>query len=281
VHLTPPSILSAPILRAPILRALLALGLSGALSAGAIQLLWRVFQYDPPLLAKLALAGLFAAMLGAGLRLARGWLVGLALAPAALVGAMQLDLPGWAYLGLAVLGALVLFNSAGERVPLFLTGKASQRGLVDLIAPTDRVRVVDLGCGLGGPLFAMARANRATDSFFCGVETAPIPFAVAWVRAKLTGDPRVSIRFQSLWRVNLADFDLVYAFLSPAPMPRLMEKASQEMSPNAVLVSNEFTVEAYPADRIIVPDGAGGRPLHLWQAPIKAGLKRNADELAQ
>jgi hypothetical protein len=256
------------LLAAPILRALAALGLSAVASAGAIQALWRLAGIDLPLGAKLALAGVLAAALGALFRLPRWWLLLLALAPAALVGAIRLDLPAWAYVLAFAAGVLLLFNSAGERVPLFLTGRASKRALADLIEADRPIAAVDLGCGLGGPMLALAAANRAPDSRFLGVETAPVPFAIAWARARMTRDPRLSVRYRSLWSVDLGAFDLVYAFLSPAPMPRLMAKARAEMCDGALFVSNEFTDPSYPPDRTIDPKGVGGRPLHVWRIPF-------------
>lgn len=263
------SALIARLARAPVSRAALAFLLSGALTAGAIQALWHGPGIDPPLWTKVVGAGMGAAGFGALFRLPRWWWGVLALAPAAFVGARMLAPPGWSYALLAAAALLTLHNSAGERVPLYLTGRASRMALGGLIGEDRPVRAVDLGCGLGGPLLAMAAANRAPDSRFLGVETAPLPFAIAWVRARLAGDRRVTVACRSIWSLDLSAFDLVYAFLSPAPMPRLMEKAGRELREGALLVSNEFTDPAYPPDRRIVPEGAGDRPLNLWHAPIR------------
>ncbi|MBP5856797.1 hypothetical protein KAJ83_07240 [Marivibrio halodurans] len=255
--------------RAPISRAVLAFLLSGALTAAAIQALWQGLGIDPPLWSKIVGAGMGAAGFGALFRLPRWWWGVLALAPAAFVGARTLALPGWSYALLAVAALLTLHNSAGERVPLYLTGRASRTALGGLVDAARPIQAIDLGCGLGGPLLAMATANRDPASRFLGVETAPFPFAIAWTRARLAGDRRVTVACRSIWSVDLSAFDLVYAFLSPAPMPRLMAKARRELREGALLVSNEFTDPAYPPDRRIIPEGTGGRPLNLWYAPIR------------
>ncbi len=54
-------------------------------------------------------------------------------------------------------------------------------------------------------------------------------------------------------------------------MPRLLEKAAAEMTPGARLVSNEFAAPDRPPDRQLEPQGAGGRVLNLWDAPIEDG----------
>ena len=58
-----------------------------------------------------------------------------------------------------------------------------------------------------------------------------------------------------MWDYSLADFDLVYCFLSSEPMPDLWEKAKQEMRPGTVLVSNSFPIpDATPSKIINVAD---------------------------
>ena len=43
-------------------------------------------------------------------------------------------------------------------------------------------------------------------------------------------------------KTELAYYDVVYAFLSPEPMPRLWEKVKDEMLPGSIFVSNSFAV---------------------------------------
>lgn len=260
----------SPLLRAPIVRALIALAGSALATGVAIQASWRLAAIDPPLWGKLIFAGAVAAGIGRAMALPGWWAAILAAAPAALVGALALDAPGWAYAAGLALCLLLAANSPGERVPLYLTGGASRRALAALVPTDEPVRAVDLGCGLGGPILALAAANRHPDSRFLGVETAPIPFALAWMRTKAARDPRIAVRWRSLWRVDLQDFDLVYAFLSPEPMPRLLAKAAAEMRDGALFVSNEFTDPAYLPDRHVTPGGPTGRRLNIWSAPIRA-----------
>mgnify|MGYP006204041339 CR=1 FL=1 len=92
--------------------------------------------------------------------------------------------------------------------------------------------------GLAGTLSRLARDFPAAQ--FIGVETAPLTFALSWLRCL----PRRNchIRLLSLWRVDLAEYDVVYCFLSPAPMAALWDKAHAEMRPGALLISNSFAV---------------------------------------
>jgi hypothetical protein len=58
---------------------------------------------------------------------------------------------------------------------------------------------------------------------------------------------------------------VVYAFLSPAPMPRLWEKICAEMKPGSLFISNSFPVPGQAPDRVIEVDCSPPRPLYCYQ----------------
>lgn len=184
-----------------------------------------------------------------------GWVAFTVLCGAGVLwGAITLQPPLWFYP--LVIGVIFIFyaNTLTERVPLYLTNRTTWTALSQMLdrhsaetALEARPAFVDLGCGLGGALAYLARAHPGWQ--FVGVETAPGPYLIAKLRtASLTN---VEIRFQSLWKTNLAAFDVVYAFLSPAPMPRLHAKAAAQMRPGTVLISNSFWADAQPFDGIV------------------------------
>jgi hypothetical protein len=102
-------------------------------------------------------------------------------------------------------------------------------------------------------LRALARARP--DCRFIGIEHAPLPWL--WARLGSISITNLSIHHGDFWRHPLGAYDLVYAFLSPVPMPRLWLKAEAEMRPGALLVSNSFRVEDQPEEaRVAVNDRA-------------------------
>ena len=75
----------------------------------------------------------------------------------------------------------------------------------------------------------------------------------------------LNLRYRSLWREPLGDYDVVYCFLSPAPMAELWAKARREMRPGSLLVSNSFPIEGVTPDAVIeVPDRRRTR-LYLYR----------------
>ncbi len=206
--------------------------------------------------------GLLAAALGTGFGLARWWLPLQALFPAAIAAALALGLPSWLYLTAFSVLILIYWNAAGERVPLYLSNQKTCRALEALLPAGRSFTFIDMGCGLGAVLTRLAHQPRGR---FVGIETAPLPFMVSWLRAKLLGQGRVSVHRANLWDQDFGAFDVVYCFLSPAPMPALFEKARAEMKPGSLLISNSFTVPDHPADEILNLDDRRATQLHLWR----------------
>jgi hypothetical protein len=97
---------------------------------------------------------------------------------------------------------------------------------------------------------------------FSGCEIAPLPAWVARVRAAVAG--RFRAGQGDFWTLDLSDYDVIYAFLSPAPMQALWEKVTREARPGTLLISNSFGVPgAEPHAQ--VPLGGANRALYVWR----------------
>lgn len=224
------------------------------LIAVMLYLVAQVSTWRPTWLAAGLMQGLLAALLAGYLGLSRWWCALNLLFVPALLLASGAPLPSWMFLGGFLLLLLLNWNSFGERVPLYLTGAGSRQQVAAVLKEQPKhFRFVDLGCGPAGMLLSLAR--QFPQARFVGVETAPLSFAIAWLRALLR--PNCQIRYENLWRTDLSGFDVVYCFLSPAPMPALWLKACAQMPAGSVLVSNTFAVPGQPADEQI--------ELHDWR----------------
>jgi len=256
-----PSRQAFPAYPSPLWRALASqvAGLIAAILAGA---LWSlVFGTGIPTLpwtlVHSSCAGAAAAVLG----LAWWWIVlNLAFAPALAIGIAISLPPHWSAAALIAL-LLVYGGTQRTRVPLYLSNFAAVRALRDLV-PTDRpLSFLDIGAGTGTVLAAIASShcNVAVQ----GVERAPIPFLLAFLRS-FFGRRRYRVRWGNLWSTDLSGHDVVYAYLSPAPMPLVWEKARREMRPGSLLVSFRFIIPGVVPSTMI---DAGGNWLYVWRLP--------------
>ena len=245
-------------LTSPLRTAILA-QLAGCLVAYTlIRLLYPALLALP--IAAAALQGLCAALASHKLGAPKWWLaIHLCFLPAAL-GLSRAGLaPTWYLLGFALLLA-IYWRTDLSQVPLYLSNATTARAVVELLPPR-AARIADLGCGDGGLLRRLARARP--DCQFAGYEHAPAPWLWAWLGN--LGRRNAHIHYGDFWQRHLGEFDVVYAFLSPVPMPRLMEKLRRELRPGSLLIANSFAVPGAEPERVFALDDRRKTQLYLYR----------------
>jgi len=253
-----------PIRSYPIIGAVIAQIVAGMISIATRMALVDVMDAGMLVWAGLIVQCLSAAVLTKLIGLPVWWVwIGL-LFPAALALAFNAgQLPAWPF-GVAFVVLYLFFsNTARERVPLYLTNRQTAGALLSLMKQRGAKRFIDLGSGLGG----VVRAVDGDGRIATGVETAPMVWLVSAVLSKIKG--RGQIQRQDIWSADISSEDIVYAFLSPEPMPALYEKAKREMKSGSLLVSNSFAVPGVVPDEVWeLPDG---RKTQLFLYEMKGG----------
>jgi hypothetical protein len=98
-----------------------------------------------------------------------------------------------------------------------------------------------------------------------------LPWLVSYLRnlvhsARETGAANTRFSRANYETMNFSDFDVVFAYLSPAAMPALWIKASNEMRPGTMLISYEFPIVGVPEHQAVFPENNqnNGRKLYIW-----------------
>jgi hypothetical protein len=208
----------------------------------------------------LGLQSLCAATFGVWLGLPVWWAPILALFVPALMLGLSFRWSPWLFLAAFAICWLAFRGAVADRVPLYLSNETAWRALADLLPQRGGFAFADLGSGLGGTLAWLAR--QRPDGRFHGVESAWGSFVFS--RLRLRGMGNVQVRLGSLWTENLGQYDVVYVFLSPEPMPRLWKKAREEMRPGCLLVSNSFEIPGVAPDRVMELEDARRTRLSIW-----------------
>ena len=235
----------------PIVHAVAAQLVGGIATVAAMAVLRNLGWPAPP--ATLCIIwGAAAAVATLPMGLARWWLPVQAVAPVLLWIVLGLQPPGWVFPAVFAVLLAVYWNAVGEGVPLYLSNAKTWRAVEKLLPKRPGIRMADLGSGLGGTLWHLADARP--DATFEGFETAPLVYLATRLRQFTQPRMNLRIRFMSLWRADLRDFDVVYCFLSPVPMARLYAKARQEMKPGSLFISNSFAVPDVEPDEIVEVD---------------------------
>jgi len=231
-------------------------------AAGLSFLLTSVFPHSL-VLWQLALAqGVIAAALSRAWRQPAWWPpLHLGFFPA-IVLAQKADLPAWIYLTIFLLLVLFYWSTFRTRVPLYLSDRKAWQAVTPLLPQTGTFRFIDLGSGLGDVPFYLE--SHFPQGRFYGTEIAPAPWLISRVRAWLKRS-RVSFMRRDYATLNLADYDVVFAFLSPAAMPALWQQAQIQMRAGSQFISLSFPVESRQPDQVI-PLAEGARHiLYAWR----------------
>lgn len=167
--------------------------------------------------------------------------------------------PAW-FLVAFVLLLLVYRGALSGQVPLYLSNRQTVEQLATMLEERGPCRFLDLGAGLGSTTVPLA--DHLPDYHFTGYENAPLTWLLG--RYFCLGRPNITWRWDDLWQAPLGDFDVVYAFLSPVPMPKLWQKAKREMSPGSLFISNSFPVPGEVPSQVIEVDCSPPRPLYCY-----------------
>jgi hypothetical protein len=172
------------------------------------------------------------------------------------LAALALD-PAWFLLAFILLW-LVYRGALSGQVPLYLSNDETVQALAGLGAEFAPLRFVDLGAGLGSVLRPLAKARP--DAQFDGIENAPATWLIGYLRTLALANCKWM--WGDFWQAKLAQYDVVYAFLSPAAMPALWTKVEREMRAGSLFISNSFAVPGVDVSSIVAVDD--GRQTRLY-----------------
>jgi SAM-dependent methyltransferase len=241
--------------------------ITGALMAFSLVWLARPFL-ALPLFHMAVLQGVCAAFVSWRLGAPRWWwLINLVFMPLAVVALALGIAPGW-YLLAFLLTLLVFWRTDKSRVPLYLSNADTAAAVAGLL-PEQSCEFIDMGCGDGHLLRRLATLRP--DCRFTGIEHAPATWLLA--RLRNMGRPNVNILYGDFWKLDLGRFDVVYAFLSPAPMAALADKVQAEMESGKLLISNSFPIPDTENDQVIEVDDRRQTQLFCYKIGLRTAPK--------
>lgn len=226
------------------------------------RLLQTAFLFQPALWQLVLIQGGIAAAFSLGWRQPAWWPpLHFGFFPAILL-TLQLNAPAWVYLAAFLLLVLFYWSTFRTRVPLYLSDRKAWRAVEALLPETQPFSFIDLGSGLGGMPFHLE--SRFPHGRFYGTEIAPAPWLISRVRAWLKHS-RVILLRRDYAALNLADFDVVFAFLSPVAMPGLWQQAQAKMCSGSLFISLSFTVDARQPDQVVTLADGARHTLYVWR----------------
>lgn len=162
-------------------------------------------------------------------------------------GLSVVNLPAWLYLLIFCFLALVFWGTFKGDVPLFLSSSAVANAIIELVKHEKARSFAELGAGVGSVVIPLA--IKVPSLKIQALERAPLPWLILRWRCRLC--PNLTVQNKSLWDYEIAQHDLVFAFLSPLFMRQLGEKVRREMRSGSLFISSSFPVPDWQPESIV------------------------------
>ena len=183
--------------------------------------------------------------------------------PVALWGMLHWHLPTEIYLIGFMISLSLYWTTFRSQVPFFPSKPIVWQQVAKIIPKDKPLRLIDIGSGLGD--MSMCIAKLRPDSHIEGIEIAPLPWLISYVRGKMRRSA-ATFKIGDYHTLNFANYDVIFAYLSPVAMITLWEKASHEMLPGSLLISLEFEIpEVKPTLRIA--SMSNSPIIYVWKIP--------------
>jgi hypothetical protein len=189
------------------------------------------------------------------------WLIIQFFFPIFIVVSLFLEISSIYYLSGFILFSLAYWSTFRTQVPYY-PSKASLLPEILKLCRIDRpIRFIDIGSGLGGLLIRLS--SVMPSSHFVGIEIAPLLWFISYLRGKLFRS-QVNFILGDYEKINFGEYDIVFAYLSPAAMPDLWSKVQREMTAGSLLLSFEFPVPDATPD-LCIKIAMNDPILYVWR----------------
>lgn len=170
-------------------------------------------------------------------------------------------IPNEVYLIGFLVSLSIFWTTFRSQVPFFPSRPIVREKVAKLIPQDQVIRMIDIGSGLGD--LSMYIAKERSNSQVEGVEIAPLPWLISAFRAWVS-QSSAKFTLGDYHALNFAHYDLVFAYLSPAAMTTLWQKARQEMQAGSLLVSYEFEISGNPPT-FTISHSAKTPNIYVWK----------------
>ncbi len=145
----------------------------------------------------------------------------------------------------------VLFGAPFVPTPMVIINQVIKK-----IPLKNGMKVYDLGCGDARFLTLVSKKKNITA---IGYEYSPLIWLLAEIRNLIYGGRNVTIYCRNYMRYPLSDADIIFCYLLPNRMPKLLAKMKKECAAGTIVVSHAFAFPDIEPYYVIPRD----RPNHL------------------
>ncbi len=143
------------------------------------------------------------------------------------------------------------------------TGCKVKKALFEILPPSLRGNIIELGSGWGTLAFALAHYFPACQVW--AYEISPIPYFVSRCIQKWKHAPHLHFSRQDFFQVSLHNASLVVCYLYPGAMQRLKTKFEQELAPGTYVLSHTFAIPGWMPIHCVKASDLYQTPIYLYQ----------------
>lgn len=155
-------------------------------------------------------------------------------------------IPAWIYLLVVAVMTLVFWGTIRGDVPLFLSSDEVAQTVCELLEKEKARKFADLGAGVGSVAQPIAQRfpNLQVDEW----EHAPLPWLISQFRGRNLKNYN-SLR-ENFFNADFSEYEVIFAFLSPAVMPEVSAKIKREMKTGMLFISSSFPAPDWKPERV-------------------------------
>jgi hypothetical protein len=227
-------------------------------------LLWQLSWHSNirvPMWCMVVMQALCAMQLSRKLAMARWWSWIHFIFPLGIWSLSQLAIPSEIYLFGFIVSLSLFWTTFRTQVPFFPSRPIIRPQIVDILPKQRAIRMIDIGSGLGDLVMHIAHARQ--ESEITGIEIAPLPWSISRLRAWCKGSS-AHFKLGDYRSLDFANYDVIFAYLSPAAMLALWHKAQAEMRAGSMLISYEFEIPGAVPSQVIA-SGENVPKLYVWR----------------
>lgn len=138
---------------------------------------------------------------------------------------------------------LILFLTAIAglilRIPFVPSNRKTVREMIKAANIKKGDNVYDLGCGDARIIIEAAKhgTNKAI-----GYELAPLAYILGFIKIIGTKS-KAKILFKDFFKANIQDADIIFCYLTPEPLEKLLPKIQKECKKGTRIISNTFKIK--------------------------------------
>lgn len=125
---------------------------------------------------------------------------------------------------------------------------------------------IDLGCGTGSMLFAVAQERPNIQ--LAGYEVSLAPLLFGWIRKYLSPKKyqNVHLYWKNLYSVDVSFADVIFVFMMPEPHTRIAKTVLHRAKADAIVLFEAWSPEGFIPDRTEKQEGC--LPLHMYRGTV-------------